>query len=309
MCPLLMSRSEPEPSGAIFPAEPTLNRILEQQVEAGFPPELALDLVLQELVMRAVDATGANSAALALARGGDEMICRAATGLHAPDLGVPLNTHDGLSGACLRTRQPQFCVDTESDPRVDSAIARRLGIRSMLIVPVLDQDDSDRRLRSLFFRALSLFRTRKDSARSLGSRLCPRPARRSRPGAASARSVPARPIRSTAIAPRDAPAYVASLRRSPSIPAQDSTSVPEMELDSWNARHSGRCCPHLHGWLPPRMVGLIIAPGSSPGSPSIEIRCGKAPRNAGRAHRKSNLAQSGGTFHPLRTTGSHSQRG
>jgi TonB family protein len=138
---LAVSKSEPEPLGAIFPDQPTLTRILEEQVEAGFPAELALDLVLQVLVMRAVDATGASSAALALARGGGEMICRAATGLHAPDLGVPLNTRDDLSGACLSTRQPQFCVDTESDPRVDSAMARRLGIRSMLIVPVLDQDD------------------------------------------------------------------------------------------------------------------------------------------------------------------------
>jgi TonB family protein len=139
MCPLLISKSEPEPLGAIFPDQPTLTRIFQEQVEAGFPADLALNLVLQVLVMRAVDATGASSAALALARGG-EMICRAATGLHAPDLGVPLNTGDDLSGACLSTRQPQFCVDTESDPRVDSAMARRLGIRSMLIVPVLDQD-------------------------------------------------------------------------------------------------------------------------------------------------------------------------
>lgn len=140
MCPLPMSRSEPEPVDAILPARPDLNRLLEQQVEAGFPPELALDLVLHELVMRAVDATSASSAALALVRG-DEMVCRAATGLHAPDLGVPLNTRDGLSGACLHTRQPQLCVDAESDPRVDAAIARRLGIRSMLIVPVLDEDN------------------------------------------------------------------------------------------------------------------------------------------------------------------------
>ena len=140
MCPLPMSRSEPESVDAILPAPPDLNRVIEQQVEAGFPPELALDLALHELVVRAVEATSASSAALALVRG-DEMVCRAATGLHAPDLGVPLNTHDGLSGACLHTRQPQLCVDTESDPRVDSAIARRLGIRSMLIVPVLDEDD------------------------------------------------------------------------------------------------------------------------------------------------------------------------
>jgi len=138
MCPLPISKSEPEPVHATFPARPDLNRVLEQKVEAGFPPELALDLVLHELVVRAVDATGASSAALALVRG-SEMVCRAATGLHAPDLGVPVKTRDGLSGACLRTRQPQFCVDTESDPRVDAVIARRLGIRSILIVPVLDE--------------------------------------------------------------------------------------------------------------------------------------------------------------------------
>jgi TonB family protein len=139
MCPRPISRSEPEPVDAT-PARPDLNRLLEQKVEAGFPPELALDLVLHELVVRAVDATGANSAALALARG-DQMVCRAATGLHAPDLGVPLNTRDGLSGACLRTRQPQICADAESDPLVDAVIARRLGIRSILIVPVLDEGD------------------------------------------------------------------------------------------------------------------------------------------------------------------------
>src|ERR1035441_6042078 len=80
-------------------------------------------------------------------------------------------------------------------------------------------------------------------------------------------------------------------------------------VDSWNARHPCHCRLQLHGWLPPRMVGLIIAPGSSPGSPSLEIRCGKAPRKASRAHPKINLAQSDGTFHLLRTTRSHSQRG
>ena len=140
MCPPPTSRSEPEAVDSIFRARPDLSRILEQQVEAGFPPELALDFVLHELVVRALADTGASSAALALTRG-HEMVCRAATGLHAPDLGVPLNTSDGLSGACLHTCQPQLCADTESDPRVAPAIARGLGIRSMLIVPVLDDED------------------------------------------------------------------------------------------------------------------------------------------------------------------------
>jgi TonB family protein len=118
-----------------------LTGILEQHVRAGFPHELALDLVLNELVVRAAEATHAAAAALALLRG-DEMVCRAATGQLAPDLGVPLNTRDGLSGACLQTRQPQLSVDTEFDPRIDPIISRRLGIRSILIVPVFDTNNS-----------------------------------------------------------------------------------------------------------------------------------------------------------------------
>ena len=131
-----MSRPEFRPDDS--PSDPTV--ILEHHLLAGFPPDLALDLVLNEIVVRAAEATRASSAALALARG-DEMLCRAATGHLAPDLGVPLNTRDGLSGACLQTRQPQLSVDTEFDPRVDPAISRRLGIRSILIVPVFDTNN------------------------------------------------------------------------------------------------------------------------------------------------------------------------
>lgn len=121
-------------------AQPDLVLALEQQIHAGFPPGLALDLVLNELVVRAATATRARAAALALRRG-EDMVCRAATGEHAPDLGIPLNTSDGLSGACLRTRKSQLCLDSETDPRVDAATCRRQGIRSLLIVPVLESEE------------------------------------------------------------------------------------------------------------------------------------------------------------------------
>jgi TonB family protein len=137
MFPQPMSRSEFCPDDSSL----DLTGILEQHVRAGFPHELALDLVLNELVVRAAEATRAAAAALALLRG-DEMVCRAATGQLAPDLGVPLNTRDGLSGACLQTHQPQLSVDTEFDPRIDPMISRRLGIRSILIVPVFDIKNS-----------------------------------------------------------------------------------------------------------------------------------------------------------------------
>ena len=143
-----MSRSEFRPDES----HPDLTRLLEENLIAGFPLDLALDLVFNELVVRAAEATRASAAALALARG-DEMVCRAATGHLAPDLGIPLNTRDGLSGACLQTRQPQLSVDTEFDPRVDPAISRRLGIRSILIVPVFDMNNA------LFTGVLEVFST------------------------------------------------------------------------------------------------------------------------------------------------------
>src|SRR6266478_1463174 len=135
-----MSWPEPREDDVSPLAQLDLVQALEQQIASNFPPGLALDLVLNELVVRAASATRARSAALALKRG-DEMVCRAATGEHAPDLGIPLNTRDGLSGACLRTHQSQLCLDTETDPRVDAAASRRLGIRSMLIVPVMQEGE------------------------------------------------------------------------------------------------------------------------------------------------------------------------
>ncbi len=99
--------------------------------------DLALDLVLNEVVEQARAATGATGAAIALARNG-VMECRATTGQDAPDLGVRVETETGLSGACLRTGEVQDCSDTETDPRVDAEACRRLGVRSMLILPLSD---------------------------------------------------------------------------------------------------------------------------------------------------------------------------
>jgi TonB family protein len=103
--------------------------------EASF--ELALDLVLHEVVEQARAATGATGAAIALARAG-EMVCRATSGPDAPDLGVRLETTSGLSGACLQTGTIQLCGDTETDPRVDAEACRRLGVRSILVLPLGD---------------------------------------------------------------------------------------------------------------------------------------------------------------------------
>lgn len=101
--------------------------------------DLALDLVLNEVVEQARWSTGAAGAAIALARG-DEMVCRATTGETAPDLGTRLDTTAGLSGTCLQSGEIQRCDDTATDPRVDAELCRQLRVKSILVVPLRDGD-------------------------------------------------------------------------------------------------------------------------------------------------------------------------
>ena len=100
--------------------------------------DLAFDPVLNEIVERARVATGATAAAIALARG-DEIVCRATTGANAPDLGVQLDVHSGLSGACVQSKKWQRCDDTETDSRVNAEVCRGLGVRSILVFPVVKE--------------------------------------------------------------------------------------------------------------------------------------------------------------------------
>ena len=101
---------------------------------------VALDLVLNDVVKRACLATNASAGAIALADH-DEMVCRATTGENAPDLGMRLDTSHGLSGACVITKLWQRCNDTENDSRVNAAVCRHLGVRSILVVPVLHANE------------------------------------------------------------------------------------------------------------------------------------------------------------------------
>jgi len=102
--------------------------------------ELALEIVLNEVVEQACLATGATGAAIVLARKGD-MICRATNGATAPELGSRLDTESGLSGLCVRSRRTERCDDVLTDPRVDVEASARLGIRSVMVMPLLRGDN------------------------------------------------------------------------------------------------------------------------------------------------------------------------
>ena len=100
-----------------------------------------LDAALQLLADRAQYITGATGAAIALRRDGrNDMLCRASTGTNAPELGTLLSTEFGLSGESVRTRQLLRCDDAERDARVNREVCREMGIASVLVMPVVNDD-------------------------------------------------------------------------------------------------------------------------------------------------------------------------
>jgi hypothetical protein len=101
-----------------------------------------LDAALQLLADRAQYITGASGAAIALRRyGKNDMLCRASTGSNAPELGALLSTEFGLSGESVRTRQPLRCDDAERDARVNREVCREMGIASVVVMPVVNDDE------------------------------------------------------------------------------------------------------------------------------------------------------------------------
>jgi TonB family protein len=113
---------------------------LSALTDVSLAAEIALDVALYELLQQACAAAVATGGAIGLVQG-DEIVCRARTGEGAPDLGVRLDQHSNLAAACVQTRSCQRCDDTEADPRVDAERCRQLGVRSILFVPILrDQE-------------------------------------------------------------------------------------------------------------------------------------------------------------------------
>jgi TonB family protein len=134
--PVPAPASERQPELACETEGDVSTSLAAQGIESS---ELALDLILHDIAERARQATGASGAAIALERDG-AMVCRAAAGETAPDLGVRINSESGLTGACVREERAQWCPDTDADDRVDAEACRQLQVRSIVVVPLFARE-------------------------------------------------------------------------------------------------------------------------------------------------------------------------
>ena len=92
--------------------------------------------VMRLIAERTQKLTRASGAAIELIEG-DELVYRVGTGTAARHVGLRLAIASSLSGRCMRLNQVLRCDDTETDTQVDRQACRKIGLRSMVVVPLL----------------------------------------------------------------------------------------------------------------------------------------------------------------------------
>lgn len=104
---------------------------------AQYGPDLGP--VMNLVVERTLTLLHADGAVVEIAEG-EEMVYRASAGIAAAHLGLRLKRNKSLSGLCVQMGQTILCNDVESDPRADLQACRRIGLRSMIVMPLRHKD-------------------------------------------------------------------------------------------------------------------------------------------------------------------------
>lgn len=117
-----------------MPSREKLLEVIAIQTEVA---RLGLDLggLMNLVVQRTLSLVGADGGVVELAEG-DDMVYRAAAGMASGSLGLRLARGASLSGLCVREGHTQHCDDALLDPRTDRAACEKLGLRSMVVVPL-----------------------------------------------------------------------------------------------------------------------------------------------------------------------------
>ncbi|MFC2995222.1 diguanylate cyclase domain-containing protein [Acinetobacter sichuanensis] len=125
------------------PKQPTQKQLLAVIQTQTAIAKLGLDLnaVMTLVAEQAQLITHAKGAVVELAEDG-EMVYRAVSGGAAHLLGLRLGQKNSLSGLCVEQNKILYCEDSEVDARVDQMACRKVGLRSMAVVPLIHCGDA-----------------------------------------------------------------------------------------------------------------------------------------------------------------------
>ena len=123
-----------KPLSGSMPSPQRLMDIIKTQTEiakTGLDLSKIMDLVAQ----RAHGLTGGTGSVVELSEG-EDMVYRATSGSAAHFLGFRMQREGSISGLCMSSVSALMCNDSENDPRVNTEACRRVGARSMILVPL-----------------------------------------------------------------------------------------------------------------------------------------------------------------------------
>ncbi len=114
-----------------------LKQVIELQARLT-DADLDLQGFMAMLVETAAEMTGAVGAAVELVEG-DEMVYRCVTRSYATHVGIRLPRASSLSGLCVSRAEVLRCDDASCDPRVNAEACARVGVASMVCVPLFQR--------------------------------------------------------------------------------------------------------------------------------------------------------------------------
>jgi diguanylate cyclase (GGDEF)-like protein/PAS domain S-box-containing protein len=112
-----------------------LTEILDTQNDLA-AVELDRRIITQMVAERSQKLTGADGASVQLVDG-EDLFTESATGLVEPFLGMRIPIAASLVGRAVQSCEVQYCPDSETNPWVDRSICRRVGMRSLVVVPLI----------------------------------------------------------------------------------------------------------------------------------------------------------------------------
>jgi PAS domain S-box-containing protein len=95
----------------------------------------APDTIMRFVAIQAQKLTKADGATVEMVEG-NEMVCRAASGVATPQLGSRIKIAQNLSGLCVQLEEALRCDDVETDARANREAYRAIGARSVAVAPL-----------------------------------------------------------------------------------------------------------------------------------------------------------------------------
>lgn len=121
-----------------LPSEKLLEiiHIQTEVVQKGMDLSGIMDLVTHR-VQQITDANGACVELIVK----NELVYSASSGMAENFLGLRLSTRDSLSGESIKLRTTLICSNIEEDKRVNKSACRKVGLKSMIVTPLICEND------------------------------------------------------------------------------------------------------------------------------------------------------------------------